>query len=315
MTSRGLGFAVLLAPALALGGCSTFTQPGAPDQSFKIDKDIQDLEEAFKKKGITITSFYDMPKNERTPNKRNEFISQRLTLINIQYIKFIRRFAVEKAQLDTAADMLIVGVNLAGTLVGAASTKGILAAISGGTSATRTSINKNFFHEKTVPVLVTAMNAERKQALIPIMEGLKKSLDDYPFARALSDLHIYYQAGTFIGALQAIQKDAGAKEEEADAILFPKITKEAVTEEAFQERADLRQAIHALDADAAKALITRIETEFPSTIDFIARQYPDDVRDADADGSKAKKLLRRLVVLTAKEPDDRSKWKAAIDSL
>ena len=49
--------------------------------------------------------------------------------MNIQYIKFIRRFAVDKAQLDTAADMLIIGLNLAGTLVGAASTKGILAAI------------------------------------------------------------------------------------------------------------------------------------------------------------------------------------------
>ena len=93
---------------------------------------------------------------------RDQFISQRLTLINIQYIKFIRRFAVEKAQLDTAADVLVIGLNLAGTLVGAAPTKGILAAISGGTGASRTSINKNFFHEKTVAVLVTAMNAERK---------------------------------------------------------------------------------------------------------------------------------------------------------
>lgn len=309
MTSRGLSFAALIATALALGACSTVTNPGAPDQSFDIDQDIQDLEVVFKR-GPTIADFYASP----TEIGRNQFISGRLTLMNIQYIKFIRRFAVEKAQLDTAADILVLGVNLAGTLVGAASTKAILAAISGGTSASRTSINKNFFHEKTVPVLVTAMNAERKQALIPIFDGIKKNIDDYPFAKALSDLHTYYQAGTFIGALQAIQKDSGAKEEKADAILFPKITKAAVTDKAFKDRVALRQAIDTLNPAQAKALIIKIETEFPSVIPFVALQYPDDVRDADADSSKAIKLLRRLVLMTAKEPEDRRKWKAAIVS-
>jgi len=353
MASRSLGFAALLASALALGACSTVTNPGAPDQSFDIDQDIQDLEEAFKTKGTTIISFYSTDAEgltavaekatdeaeeatasaekaakeaervieeeakasaaaieasaaadkatqekadaisaaEATPDDeeaiakvetataeaekaireaaeanaaaekatletteavaaagianrkeaevtavaekatkeaekatakvdkkemRNQFISQRLTLMNIQYIKFIRRFAVEKAQLDTAADILIIGVNLAGTLVGAASTKGILAAISAGTAVSRTSINKNFFQEKTVPVLITAMNAERKKILFPILKGAGQSIDEYPFAQALSDLHIYYQAGTFIGALQTIQKDSGAKEDKAD---------------------------------------------------------------------------------------------------
>lgn len=211
MKSQNFGFAVLFVSALALSGCETLTEPGAPDQSFDIDKDIQALEVVFEQ-GPTIEDFYASP----TKEKRDRFVSGRLTLMNIQYIKFIRRFAIEKAQLDTAADILIIGVNLAGTLVGAASTKGILAAISGGTAASRTSINKNFFHEQTVSVLVTAMNAERKTALVPIMKGIGKSLGDYPFARALSDLNLYYQAGTFIGALQTIQKDSGAKEKEAE---------------------------------------------------------------------------------------------------
>ena len=76
------------------------------------------------------------------------------------------------------------------------------------------------------------------------------------------------------------------------------------------------QAIDGLNPANAMALITKIENEFPSIIPFVALQYPDAVRDADTDGSNAKKLLKRLVVLTAKEPEDRSKWKATmIDSL
>ena len=41
-------------------------------------------------------------------------------------------------------------------------------------------------------------------------------MEVYSFEQALSDLHIYYQAGTFLGALQAVQKDSGVKEGQAD---------------------------------------------------------------------------------------------------
>ena len=50
MKSRYFRFAVLLVSALALVGCSTFTEPGAPNQSFNVDQDIQDLEDEFKTK-------------------------------------------------------------------------------------------------------------------------------------------------------------------------------------------------------------------------------------------------------------------------
>ena len=60
------------------------------------------------------------------------------------------------------------------------------------------------------------MNAERKKALIPILKGSGQTLEVYSFEQALSDMHIYYQAGTFLGALQAVQKDSGVKEGQAD---------------------------------------------------------------------------------------------------
>lgn len=212
MKSQYFRFAVLFVSALALAGCGAITKPGAPDQSFDIDQDIQDLEDEFKNKNVTVTGFYA----DATANNRNRFISGRLTLINIQYIKFIRRFAVEKAQLDSAIDITTIGVGLAVTLVGGESVKAILGAVSTGLTGTKVIIDKNFFQEKTVPVLITAMNAERKEALVPILRGSRETLKVYSFEQALSDLHIYYQAGTFLGALQSIQKDSGVKEEIAD---------------------------------------------------------------------------------------------------
>lgn len=151
-----------------------------------------------------------------TEAARNEFITARLTLINMQYTKFIHQFAVSKSQIDTGFDMLTTGLGLATAVVGGEATKAALGAASAGVGATRTSIDKNFFFEKTVPVLVTAMNAQRKVALIPILQGMQQDIRTYPISQAASDLLEYYNAGTFIGALQAVQKDAGVKEEKAD---------------------------------------------------------------------------------------------------
>lgn len=140
-------------------------------------------------------------------------------LINIHYIEFIKQFAISKAQLDSAIDIATIGVDLAITLVGAASTKAILGAVSAGMTSSKVSIDKNFFQQKTVPVLISSMNAQRKIALLPILAGMKKPIEPvegYSLAEAVADLHAYYNAGTFLGALQAIQKDSGVKEQEAE---------------------------------------------------------------------------------------------------
>ena len=228
--------------------------------------------------------------------------------MNIQYIKFIRRFAVEKAQLDTAADVLIIGVNLAGALVGAASTKGILAAISGGTAASRISINKNFFHEQTVPVLITAMNAERKTALIPIFDGIGKTLDEYPFAQALSDLNFYYHAGTFIGALQAVQKDSGVKEDVADRkIIVIKRNIALAKKEARDRVSALLDKIDKLPNEKAMAMAKNPPVVGDEVIVAgLKAQDPDNNKPWITDPVAAKQALKFMLSLTSFS--DLTKW-------
>ncbi len=203
---------MLLVAVALLTGCTTFTEPFAPPQSFDTDADIKALETKFGT-ASSITGYYDGAKNKDT---RNKFISGRLALINLHYILFIREFAADKAQLDTALDIMQLGVDLTITVVGGESVKALLGAASAGITGTRVSINKNFFFEETVPALITAMNAARKEALFPILRGIEADLTGYTFATALSDLQAYYFAGTFLGGLQAIQKDAGAKEAAVD---------------------------------------------------------------------------------------------------
>jgi len=82
-------------------------------------------------------------------------------------------------------------------------------------------------------------------------------LDEYLFAQAITDLHNYYHAGTFIGAIQAIQADAGVKEQkqnEVIATLTPLTIKDVVSKQALTtaigalSQADLEKAKKAVQA-------------------------------------------------------------------
>ncbi|MGH7833608.1 MAG: hypothetical protein ACREQK_08185, partial [Candidatus Binatia bacterium] len=165
--------ALILAGLLA--GCSTLRHGGAPEPSFNAEKDLEQLAKEFEP-GESIRDFYKSP----TVDARNKFITGRLTMMNIRYIQFIRQLTTDRQLLDTAGAMLVLGMNIAGASVAAASTKTVLAALSAGVGGSKEIVDKNYFFDKTIPALVGQMNAERKKALVPLLVGLKASLEDYP---------------------------------------------------------------------------------------------------------------------------------------
>lgn len=292
-----------------LAGCGTLQNQLAPKQSFNTDKDIKQLEEEFGK-ASSIKSYYAGPRGLK---ERNKFITGRLVLINIHYIQFIRQFAANKAQLDTATDMLQLGVDLAITVVGGAAVKAALGAVSAGITGTRISINKNFFYEKTVPVLITAMNAQRKEALIPIIAGIRKDTDKYPLAQAVTDLETYYFAGTFVGALQAIQKNSAEKEVEADkAIAKLAITrgKEFLGKNSVSRKAAIIAKLKTLNPNEAIALSKNPPTQEPFSEQIVARQDPRNLRFTNG-------RIALITLITRAENDKRtddnlSKWEVAL---
>ena len=191
-----------------------------PRQSYDEKRQIKELERVFEKPDL-IAKYYALTNATETVRKaaRNEIITGRIALINLNYNQFIGQFSFTKQTLDAGADITELGLNIATAAVGGAATKTVLGAVSAGVTGTKLAIDKNFFYEKTVPVLVTSMNARRKEALLPLMTGVGQSTTEYSLAQALSDLDAYYFAGTFPGALQGIQSDAGSKEADAERLL------------------------------------------------------------------------------------------------
>jgi hypothetical protein len=212
-----------------MAGCSTLSSGGAPKQSFDIDADLKALSEKFEQ-STKIDDFYNQafggnPGAELTPEQkesakraRNKFITGRMVMIDLRYIEFIRGLTRDRALIDSSADLAIMSLNLAGTAVGGATAKTVLAALSAGIAGTKTTIDRDFFYEKTVPALVASMNAQRAATRVELIRGLQQDIDAYPFHTAVVGVQSYYESGTFIGALSAIQAEAGATEKTSKAI-------------------------------------------------------------------------------------------------
>lgn len=201
-----------------LGGCNS-TRHGYPKRaldeeaqlrSFETAYDLTSLIEAYHK------SVEDGADDATRTKARNKVIDGFLVLTDLHYASFVKGFSSRRKDFDTTADVAVLGLSGAGAVLDPSSTTRILAAISGGITGTKATVEKNYFYEKTIPVLIASMNARREETLTAILNGRTASDDAYPLARAWADLSRYYFAGTFDGALQTIQTDSGKRQAAAE---------------------------------------------------------------------------------------------------
>ena len=232
--------------ALLLTGCTTVRNGGAPEPAFNFEQDLKDLETLF-------APAANIAKIGANPDQtaRNNFIDGRLALYNIRYLRFVRDLGVDKQHLDAATDALLLGINLSSAATSAIHAKTNLALVAAGVTGGKVTIDKHFYFDKTIPALVSTMNAQRKLVLAEILKGRSQSVSEYPLTRALDDLSSYEQAGTLIGAISILQGDASVKEKAAD----QKIRELAVfTPELSTEKRKLGAALASLGTESPENL-------------------------------------------------------------
>jgi hypothetical protein len=269
-----------------VSGCAIFRDGGAPKQSFDVEKDLEQLAAKYKE-ATSIAEFYKNPSEAA----RNEFVTGRLVMMNIRYIEFIRTMTREKQLLDAATDILLVSLNLTGAGISGETAKTIFSSLAAGIGASKIAVDKNFYYEKTVPALVASMNAERAAVLEGITANLKKPLTLYPFTDAVTDVQRYYEAGTLLGAINSIQRDAASKQAKATENIA--ILKD-LTQEDIDRKGSMTKAIGNLkDADLQNAQATLAELNpqvaAPTKIDDAKlalqrevrqRRSPDEIQKA-----------------------------------
>jgi hypothetical protein len=204
-------------PLVVAGGCASLD--GYPARQDDLRGELAQLDRYYA--DDVLREFYVHRAGDPISQRawRDEVVHARLRAIDLHYTQFLQRAASRRITANAAADIALLGLGAAGTLVPAAGDKAILAAISGGLVGARGVIDREVFYEKTLPVLVQAMDAQRTRQLVKIRAGLTASPHEYPLLLALADVEAYYQAGTFPGAIIALNQMTSAEACAADAEL------------------------------------------------------------------------------------------------
>jgi len=171
----------------------------------------------FENELIDLEAEYDKSQTDvvKRRNIRDQYSRKMIAVIDKRYHDFLDDMVTQRKGFDASADIMAISLDTASVLFTPATTKSILAGLSALTTASKTAINKVYFYEQALPVLITQMESDRQSVLADIMEGLATDDDIYPLHHAIRDLNRYFAAGTIDGALAEIQKQAAKKAETA----------------------------------------------------------------------------------------------------
>ena len=142
---------------------------------------------------------------------RNHLISEFVWSCDRNFDRFEVQFYSQQATFDVVGDFLELGFGGAGALLGSAHTKTILAVVATSLIGAKASVDYRWFNSQTRNAIVSEMEALRATQLAVIEQGEALPLAKYSLDEGIIDVQAYYQAGTILRALQAINQNTSAQ--------------------------------------------------------------------------------------------------------
>jgi hypothetical protein len=215
---RGLRIASLIA-ATGLGGCVNFS--GFSDDPLRPDSNsISALKAQFWSDAI-VDCYHlghcDSPHLADRNAVRDYIVLGRMHVYRVEFSLLVRSLSGGNNIISVGSDLTALALNGLGATTGDAATKAALAAASAGVLAANGAVDKDLFYAKTVPAIITQMEANRAKAEATIFEGLKLADDKYDLGRATHDLDLLNDAGSLSDAISSITQKATVEKQGAQA--------------------------------------------------------------------------------------------------
>ncbi|NCN83396.1 MAG: hypothetical protein GW808_03075 [Sphingomonadales bacterium] len=163
-----------------------------------------------------IIDSYDGKKDDVEEQKRyrNRIIAVFMDAIDENYHHYSNRLFNEGAQF---------GLGFEGSIVGLAATSALfpnsapeLASVIAAAGGAQATVNKNLYFDRTLPALITTMDARRIEIDVEITKKKKLTTADYPIEAALRDLRRYQTVGTLFRAVADVTSNAAQDKEAAE---------------------------------------------------------------------------------------------------
>lgn len=198
---RGIARALLVGVAL-LAGCQTLS--GIPKSAVKAP--VINTTDSFSLQSnctgdSTLSYRYDKI-------QRNAWINATMGCITDNYNAFAVGLKRSEVGWGISTGILNLVFGVASSLTSSAGVKANYAAASLLVTGTNEVIDKEAFAERTVDALISAMNANRAKAMIPIVKGMGSDIDSYPIAVAHDHLCALQRAGSLMEGLQFVTANA-----------------------------------------------------------------------------------------------------------
>ena len=212
---RALGLAVSV---LLVQGCSSFQ--GAPNWDPAAVKSSDALFDEY------VDKFFRLNLPDERVSVRNEYMTKRIAQIDRGYIDYKQQLYSQRVGSAVGIDVATMTLAGAAAAVSDVGTKTGAAAIAALLTGTKTSIDKNVYFDRTLPALLSQMDALRAEARAHLNAGALLPADRYSLSQADADLSDYRQAGTVPRAISAVTNQAGQAQAAAEKVLRDRLPTE-----------------------------------------------------------------------------------------
>jgi hypothetical protein len=156
---------------------------------------------------------------EQRQRLRDAIVLGRIRAYDIEFDTFERELYGFGSSMSTAGDLIVLILSGLAATTGNAGTKSALAAASAGIVGAQGVIRSELFYQRTLPALLTQMEANRAIAKLVIIQGLARSDTDYPLWTAYLDLDSLKNSGSIPAAVANITQQASNTKEAAQAAI------------------------------------------------------------------------------------------------
>ena len=177
---------------------------------------------------------------------RDMIVAVYLGAIDAEYYEFRGNLAASGRGSALGLDLLVLGLSGA-TAVASAKDMAEFAVATTVAGGARAAVDKNLFFDRTLPSVISAMDAERARVKAAIEAKLDLNAQKYPLSSSFSDISEYQLAGTLERGMQRVAAIAAADAANAQAELDRAITACKVIEEIAEENSRLTDALRKAD--------------------------------------------------------------------
>jgi hypothetical protein len=164
--------------------------------------------------------------DDESGKQRNILLNDLILLVDLNYNHWEKLLYNKKAGFDLGTDAAVLALGGATALTGTTEVANILGQITTGITGFKTSVDSDLLQKNAVPALVAKMRAARATQLLKMQAAMIDTnsgkpvgptpLSKYSVEQGLIDLNAYYNAGTFVSALQDITAKAAEEKKAAD---------------------------------------------------------------------------------------------------